>query len=189
MCTYWYALQKDFIFLFQKSKSIDSCTHPTAPMRTRNPVDREFLVAAFTQLTLNSPFWQRLENVQFPACIKLLKSPGQCWQIKWWYQPFAIDGEIKTWRMAKPMALNHCALPKTDLPYPTHLPYRWLRGSAARHPQTNSQSYSFLSHEDIFQCRKPKPLASQITVKQTTPYSSPPHSTGSLWQPHFPRKV
>lgn len=82
MSTYWYALQKYFIFLFQWSKSTDSFTHPTAQMSTRNAVAREFLIAAFTQLAINSAFWKRLENVQFPACIKLLKSAGECWEIK-----------------------------------------------------------------------------------------------------------
>jgi len=36
--------------------------------------------------------------------------------------------------------------------------------------QTSSCSYSFRFHEDIIQYRKLQPLASQIMVKQTTPF-------------------
>lgn len=167
MCTYWYALQKYFIILLQKFKWTDSCTHPTVQMSTRNLVVREFPIAAFTQLAVNSPFWKRLENVQFPACIKLLKSLGECWEIKWRYQPFTVDGKTKTWS-AKPV-LSYCALPKTALPDTPSL--QVASGQCCMTPQTSSRSYSFLFHADLFQYRKLRPPVSQITVKQTTPCS------------------
>lgn len=72
---HWHALQKYFIFLLQKSKSTDSCTHLTAQMNFGDSVSGEFLGAAFTPVAISSLLWTRLDQFDSESESKGWKRP------------------------------------------------------------------------------------------------------------------